>query len=178
MTSRRATAAIALGLALAMLACGGDSRNGKELPEAQSARLAGSWDVTLRLERPLTVSTDVSRLPRTVGGTLTLLPNRDPRVSFDQMHDPTHVGVYEIALDSLGFPRREPGFVPSVAARTVAGTSADLDSIHIVMDPETPRRAVHLAGVLQRGEVRGTWVAESFLGGGGTFVLRRRAPVP
>jgi hypothetical protein len=46
--------------------------------------------------------------------------------------------------------------------------------MYIVLNPETPRYAVRLSGTFDANTATGTWIAESFLGGGGTFVMRRR----
>jgi hypothetical protein len=89
--------------------------------------------MTLRLERPLSLTTDAHTLPLTVVG---------------------------------------------VVARTLPITSptaaAIRDSVYIVINPETPAHALHMAGMFVGDSVTGEWVAESFLGGGGTFILRRR----
>ena len=43
------------------------------------------------------------------------------------------------------------------------------------MNPETPRHFFRLAATFHGDSVTGTWIAESFVGGGGTFTLRRRS---
>ena len=42
------------------------------------------------------------------------------KLSFEDVKDPTHMGVYRVDLGSLGFPPRESTDVPDLAARVVA----------------------------------------------------------
>ena len=168
-------------LALFLLLACGDSRTPAERgpDEPLAARLAGTWDMKLRLERPLSLATDAGSLPRSVSGTLALLESRSGRHIFEQMDRATHVGVYDIDLGALGFPSMDAGIVPGVAARKVArGSASGEDSIYILMNPETPRHFLRLAATFRGDSVTGTWIAESFLGGGGTFTLRRRGVAP
>jgi hypothetical protein len=143
------------------------------------AGIDGTWEITFRLERPLSLSTDAKALPRSVTGTLVLLEDHDPPHSFEQIQRPTHIGVYEVDMNSLGFPPHDKDVIPGVAARimvSAVGSSpaGRRDSVHMVLDPETPRRSVRLSGTFDGTGVSGDWIAESFLGGGGTFTLRRR----
>jgi hypothetical protein len=155
-----------------LLACADDSgRQRSGIDAAHSGKLTGVWDITLRLERPLSLRTTAG-LPRLVSGSIALLEDRHAERSFSAMRDPTHIGVYDIALDSLDLPPWDRGLVPGVAARIVPST-AGRDSIQIVVNPETPGHTLRLSGVFADDGVRGTWLAESPLGGGGTFTLRR-----
>ncbi len=169
-------AQLVLAMLLGTLVAAGCRDAGERTPvrEDVAARLSGQWDVSMRLERPLALTTEGSALQRTVAGTITLVMSRDAAARFAQMPAPTHVGVHAIDLALFGMPHRPPGYVPSVAAR-LAGNAGGQDSVYLLLDPETPTQSVHLAGVLNASEIRGSWVAESFLGGGGSFTMRRRA---
>ena len=176
--SIRHLAAFLVALLLA-LGCRSDSPSKRrDLDEPMMHRLAGSWDVTLRLERPLSLNMDASKLPRTVDGIATFLEARNGKLSFEELSGPTHIGVYDIDLNALGFPPRDEGVIPGLAARNVTGQSQSpvspgRDSVYIVINPETPRHSLRLTGLFEGDSIRGIWVAESFLGGGGTFTLRR-----
>lgn len=150
--------------------------------QTSSARIDGVWQMDLRIERPMSFSADGKSLPRSVGGTLALLKNRvGPAVAADIMKAATHTGVYDLDLVAIGLPAAEGGNVPSVAARIVradrpTSSGAAGDSIILLLNPDLPARAIRLSGVIADDVVRGVWVAESPLGGGGSFVLRRRDP--
>ena len=155
-----------------LLACAGDT--GQQRPAtdaAQAAKLTGTWDITLQLNRPLSLRTTGGGLPRHVAGSIALLEDRHAERSFAAMKDPTHIGVYDIALDSLELPPWDVSLVPGLAARVVPSASGR-DSIYIVVNPETPGHMLRLSGVFAGDDVKGMWVAESPLGGGGTFTLR------
>ena len=155
-----------------LLACAGDT--GQQRPAtdaAQAAKLTGTWDITLQLNRPLSLRTTGGKLPRHVAGSIALLEDRHAERSFAAMKDPTHIGVYDIALDSLELPPWDVSLVPGLAARVVPSASGR-DSIYIVVNPETPGHMLRLSGVFAGDDVKGMWVAESPLGGGGTFTLR------
>lgn len=147
--------------------------------QASAHRLDGVWRMDLRIERPMSFSADGKSLPRSVEGTVALLENRVGRVAADDMKRVTHTGVYDLDLAAMGLPAAEGGIVPSVAARitraerSTAGAPAG-DSLILVLNPDMPARAIRLSGVIADGVVSGDWVAESPLGGGGRFVLRRR----
>lgn len=134
-----------------------------------SARLSGTWDITLRLERPVTLATDAKRLPRSVAGMVVLLEDHDVARSFAEMKHPTHIGVYDIDLDSLELPPWDARALPGIAAH------AGPDSVFLVMNPEMPGHTIRLSGTFAGGQAAGTWAADSPLGGGGTFMLHRRA---
>lgn len=176
--SIRHLAAFLVALLLA-LGCRSDSPSRRrDLDEPMRHRLAGSWDVTLRLERPLSLNMDVRTLPRSVEGIASILEARSGTLSFEEMSGPTHIGVYDIDLNALGFPLRDGRVIPGLAARTVTGqnqspASPGRDSVYVVINPETPRHSLRLTGLFEGDSIRGTWVAESFLGGGGTFTLHR-----
>jgi hypothetical protein len=159
------------------IACGGDGGGRKRVvDDSLGAGLAGTWEITLRLERPLSLSMEANRLPRSVTGTVALLEDHDGPHSFDQIQQPTHVGVFDVDMDALGFPPHDKGVVPGAAARIVASAigSAPRDSVYLVLNPETPDHSLRLSGTFDGTDASGEWIAESFLGGGGTFTLRRR----
>ncbi|MEO8333708.1 MAG: hypothetical protein ABI664_01960 [bacterium] len=174
---RFAAATIAL---LVAVGCNPESSaEHRVVDETVAGRLVGTWDIVLTLDRPLSLSTDTHTLPRTAAGTVALLEvGRDP-LSYDQMKAPTHMGVYHIDLGSLDFPPRDDNGMPALVARIVdippRGTATgERDSVYMVLNPESSRYALSLAGTFDHANASGTWIAESFLGGGGTFVMRRR----
>ena len=174
--TRRTVASMLAALAIA--GCSNGAARTPTLDESVAGRLVGTWDISLTLERPLSLSTDERTLPRRVSGTAALLEAGPETMSFEQMQNATHMGVFRIDLSSLGFPGRDAGVIPDVAARIVvtaqrAGAAAP-DSLYLILNPETPRYSIRLAGTLDATSASGTWIAESFLGGGGAFVMRRR----
>lgn len=155
-----------------LLACSGDGRHQRAaIDPSHAGLLTGTWDITLQLERPMSLRTTAAELPHHVTGSVALLEDRQAERSFAAMKDPTHIGVYDIALDSLELPPWDASVVPGLAARVVPGESGR-DSIYIVVNPETPGHMLRLSGVLAADGAKGVWVAESPLGGGGTFTLR------
>ncbi|MDB4888325.1 MAG: hypothetical protein JWL61_180 [Gemmatimonadetes bacterium] len=171
---RITTSAAAL---LAVLGCSNGSAHTPAIDESVAGRLVGTWDITFVLERPLSLSTDTRKLPRSVAGTVALLERGAEPLSFEQMSAPTHMGVFHVDLGALGFPPSDAG-VPDLVARVASSqrgnSMQERDSVYIVLNPETPRYAVRLSGRFDANDASGTWIAESFLGGGGTFVMRRR----
>lgn len=156
-----------------LLACAGDSAQQRPATDSSHAgKLSGTWDITLQLERPLSLRTTLGGLPRHVTGSVALLEDRHAERSFASMKEPTHIGVYDIALDSLELPPWDASLVPGLAAR-VKPSDSGKDSIYIVVNPETPGHMLRLSGVFADNGAQGIWVAESPLGGGGTFTLRR-----
>lgn len=170
---RRTCVSIVTLCALPILhACERD--NGQHRPagdDERAARLSGVWNITLRLERSLSIRTMAGGLPRHVSGQIAFLGRRADQMS-TAMRNATNVGVYDIALDSLELPSWDPSLTPGLAARVVRGVPGG-DSILIVVNPETPGHRLKLSGILAGDAVRGFWLAESPLGGGGTFTLQR-----
>lgn len=155
-----------------LLACTGDARQQRAaLDTSHAGELTGTWQITLQLERPMSLRTTAGALPRHISGSVAFLDDRNAERSFEAMKDPTHIGVYDIALDSLELPPWDVSLVPGLAARVVPG-EAGRDSLYIVVNPETPGHMLRLWGVLGNDGAKGSWVAESPLGGGGTFRLR------
>lgn len=173
-----ARGAIAVVVAHAILmglgACGDAGSRGAET-QHPNRHLEGTWALSLRLERAMSLSNTPSTIPFVLRGTLTMMTNERADVSLASIAQPTQIGVYALRLDSLGLLPWQSGDVPTVAAREItAGSSAVArDSIVIVLNPGMPTRLIHLTGVLVRDVVRGQWTAESPLGGGGTFEMRR-----
>lgn len=102
------------------------------------------------------------------------------RATYPQMSAPTHAGAYDVDLRAFDFPVRDAGESPVAIARTVhdsshSPTNAHADSVYIVLNPGTSRYALMLRGTFAGDSVAGMWSAESFPGGGGTFVFYRRA---
>ena len=173
--SATAARAVILPALVLTLGCWGDPPHRRRVIEDTSERqLAGTWSLTLQLDRPMSFSTDAKSLPRRVTGTVALLEDHSAQLSFAEMKSPTHIGVYDIDLDSLELAPWESGIVPSLVARAVFG-AAGSDSLYIVINPETPGHSLRLSGVLASGGATGVWIAESPFGGGGTFLLRRKS---
>jgi hypothetical protein len=169
------SAAVVVLVMLTSLRCGGDGPQRRQvMDDTSAARLTGTWDITLRLERPMTFSTNPKTLPRNVRGTVAFLEDHDAPASLADLNGPTHTGVYDIDLDSLEMPVWSAGGVHGLVAK-IGALLARPDSLFLVLNPESPGHFVRLSGVLVDGSGSGTWVAESPLGGGGTFTLRRRA---
>lgn len=168
------------GLLMMLGACGGAGARRSDAERIGSGRLDGMWELTLRLDRRMSLSSTPATLPFTARGTVTMLANDRSDVSFASMAEPTEIGVYALRLDSLGLPSWQQGEVPTLAARerpSVVRTSVVRgDSILIVLNPGTPARVVRLAGVFADNVIRGEWTAASPLGGGGAFVMRRATP--
>ena len=163
---------VALCVLPAIFACSGDARQQRAaLDRTHAGKLTGSWDITLELDRPMSLRTTADALPRHVAGSIALLEDRHAERSFVAMKDVTHIGVYDIALDSLELSPWDVSLVPGVAARVVPQDSGR-DSIYLVVNPETPGHMLRLSGVFAGGDVKGLWLAESPLGGGGIFTLR------
>ena len=155
-----------------LLACARDTTQQHPATDSSHAEiLTGTWDITLRLERPLSLHTTAGGLPRHVTGSLALLEDRYAERSFEAMRNPTHIGVFDIALDSLGLPAWDASLVPGVAAQVVPSASGR-DSVQMVINPETPGHMLRLWGAFAGDDATGIWVAESPLGGGGSFTLR------
>jgi hypothetical protein len=155
--------------AVAVAGCRGDSaKPGRVADTTAAGQLVGAWQLTLRLERPLSLSVAGKQLPISVDGSVALLENRAGGLSFDQMSNPTHVGAYTIDLSALGFPPQQAGVVPGAAAQLTRP-----DSLFIVLNPEGPSRALRLRGTFDGERANGVWMAEALLGGGGTFTMQR-----
>jgi hypothetical protein len=174
---RMPSAAALVGMLL-VCSCGGGKAEQARDPSAEADRLEGTWDLNLRLERAMSLSPTVAPLPFTVRGAVTMMANRRTDISFPSITQPTQIGVFQLALDSLGLARWEDGELPGLAAREMrpaASAHADQrDSVVILLNPNIPTREIRLIGVFDGDDVRGAWTAESPLGGGGTFLLRRR----
>ena len=174
----RRPAASALIMLSMVCSCSGDEAGKSRDPSAAADRLEGAWDLSLRLERAMSLSPTAAALPFTVRGAVTMMGNRRTDVSFPSIPQPTQIGVYQLALDSLGLARWDENEVPGLVAREarkLANAPSDhRDSVVIVLNPGIPTRVIRLLGVIDGDDVRGAWTAESPLGGGGTFLLRRR----
>ena len=172
----RKLAVILLGVVMLLAsACGEVRSTVQDVPGATAAHLSGTWDLSLRVERPMSLSHTPATPPFTVRGTVMLMATSRHDLSFASMRAPTQIGVYELALDSLGLLEWNAGVIPAVAARAVP-TSANAgmaDSVFMVLNPGVPEREIRLTGVFTGEDVRGVWTAASPLGGGGSFVLQR-----
>ena len=180
MWSLRVCASALTALAMVCSCSGGTAEKTRD-SSVETDRLEGTWDVSLRLERPMSLSPTAAPPPFTVRGAMTMLANRQTDVSFPSIAQPTQIGVYQLPLSALGLARWEDGEVPGLAAREMrpaAGTPGDHpDSIVIVLNPDHSTRLIRLLGVIDGDDIRGVWTAESPLGGGGTFLLRRRKAI-
>src|ERR1051325_6876417 len=103
--SARVVAAVAL-VALGILGCGSDGMpRSQPVDDTSVTRLTGTWDLTLTLDRPMTFSTDLKILPRSVNGTMAFAEDHNAQASLANLGGLTHAGVYDIRLDSLELPR-------------------------------------------------------------------------
>jgi len=172
----RWAATVLAALLVAVGACGDASSGRAGTGQRPPHRLDGTWTLGLRLERPMSLSRTPVALPFTVSGVVMLMTNERSDVSFASVAAPTQIGVYALSLDSLGLISWPRDAVPTVAAREVVSPSppeTSRDSVLIVLNPATPGRMLHLSGRILDGTIRGKWTAESPLGGGGTFEMRR-----
>lgn len=171
---RMPSVAALMGMLL-VCSCGGGKAEQARDPSAEADRLEGTWDLNLRLERAMSLSPTAAPLPFTVRGAVTMMANRRTDVSFPSISQPTQIGVYQLALDSLGLARWEEGEVPGLAAREMrpaAHPRGDQpDSVVIVLNPSIPTREIRLMGVFDGPDVRGAWTAESPLVSGRSCVL-------
>ena len=170
---------IAAGCLMLLAACGGGVPRRSDVEQQPPRRLDGDWTLSLRLERGMSLASTPATLPFTLRGTLTMMMNQRADVSFASITAPTQIGVYALRLDSLGLAPWQAGDVPTVAARELNPSSpaTSRDSIVIVLNPAMPTRLVRLTGAFAGDVARGTWTAESPLGGGGTFEMRHVATV-
>ena len=151
---RRRSGASALALVAylgLMSACGGGGSRRHEAGQFAARRLDGTWEVSLRLERRMSLAMTPATLPFTVHGTITMMTNDRTDVSFGSMSEPTAIGVYALRLDSLGLPPWQDGEMPELAARAhdpARGSGAESDSVLIVLNPAAPARLVRLTGAL------------------------------
>ena len=174
--------------------CGSEtSERAGALAEAPAQRLIGTWELTLWLDRPITLATSGAKLPVRAQGTLALVEARSGQRSFPELREPTHSGAYDIDLRVLGLPNAD-GDVPVAVARTtevIAATpptahaarfgGTDGDSVVIVLSPGASRGVLLLSGTFHDDSIVGTWTVQEALGGGGRFVCVRHggeAPVP
>jgi hypothetical protein len=157
-------------------ACGDGGARRHDAHQFAARRLDGNWEITVRLERRMSLSMTPATLPFSVRGTITMMTNDRIDATFASISEPTALGLYALRLDSLGLPQWQDGEVPALAARAhdPARGGAERDSVLIVLNPATPARIVRLTGVLTGESVLGEWTAASPLGGGGTFEMRRR----
>jgi hypothetical protein len=167
--------AIAYVTALLMTtACGTDAgQRSRALDAAAARRLIGAWDVTLWLDRPITMASSPRVLPFRVSGTMAFVEDHYEQPSFPQLKAPTHSGVYDIDLSALGLPA--PGEdAPAAIARAASNGDGQRDSVVMVINPGRSGPALLFRGAFDADSVVGVWISESLLGGGGRFVLARR----
>jgi hypothetical protein len=162
-------------------ACGEGGARKSDVGQPAARHLDGTWMLTLRLERPMSLSGTPAALPFTIRGTVAMMTNERSHASFASIAKPTQIGVYALRLDSLGLLPWPQGDVPTVAAREIIAPSsaaASRDSILVVLNPAMPTRLIRLTGAFVGDVMRGAWTAESPLGGGGTFEMRRVMVAP
>ena len=167
-------AAVALVVVMATSACLGGGEVSARAPVASAETLDGAWDITLRLERPLSFVDDEQPMPRSVKGRISLLDDRYGSQQYRRTGTLAFVGVYDMNVVALGLPAPGIGAIPGVVAqRAHAVQVASADSLFLVMNPEFPRHSLRLSGVISGDTASGIWMAESPLGGGGSFALKR-----
>ena len=163
---------------LATTGCRGEVTPQARAPAASADKtMEGDWDITLRLERPMSFAELGQRIPRSVGGRITLLEEKTGRHGTQGDAMPTFVGVFDIDVAALGLPTDEVRDIPAIVAHrspsAPAASNERPDSLFLVMNPQSPRHSVQLSGVIAGDRASGTWTVESPLGGGGSFVLQR-----
>ena len=174
----RIVAAVLLMLCVASACRSNGAERQRAMDDAPARRLVGVWDVTLHLDRALTLTSHAKTVPRDVAGTITLVEDHFGRATYPQMSAPTHAGAYDVDFRIFDFQARDAADAPIAVARTTHDSSTSLnrthaDSAYIVLNPGTSRYALMLAGAFTGDSIAGVWSVESFLGGGGTFALHR-----
>ncbi|MEP6729403.1 MAG: hypothetical protein ABJE10_02140 [bacterium] len=156
------------------VACGsGAEKRTRALDDAAARRLIGAWDVTLWLDRPVSMAATSQPLPVRVSGTMAFVENHYDQPSFPELEAPTHSGVYDVNLSVFGVPPHDDGGATVIARAARNTVGGQRDSVFIVMNPGQ-RTALLLRGTFERDSVVGAWTSESLVGGGGRFVLVRR----
>jgi hypothetical protein len=177
----RATRASLLGFALALAACK-DSANADRtavLERADAARLTGTWDITLILERSIALRDSARGHERMVAGTIAFTENRSSDLEAADFGVVTHKGVYDLDLSSFRLPPASDSHNQVAIARTAVvhpaqGNIAGDDSLFVVLNPGDSQLSVRLTGTLAGDTIAGSWVAEFVRSqASGRFVMRR-----
>jgi hypothetical protein len=167
-----------LAVLFTVSACTSDERSGARFLASPPGPLVGTWDLALRLERPITFATDAGSLPRRSTGRIALLETHTEQPSTSQQSVAMYSGVYDIDLSSLGFPSQSASAIRTLVARSAprSGSTVDAlrrDSVYMTFNPDAPQNEIRLIGTFAGDSVVGVWTTDTFLGGGGTFTLRR-----
>lgn len=156
----------------AAVACGTNASSGGAERAAPRMTLDGAWEATLRLERPVVLTADQAHEPREIRGQFAFVRNHSIHDDYESIGVPAYRGTYEIDFGSFGFEQRVRGGLPAAIAR-LGGE----DSVTISLDPTDDGTSLLLRGTLRKDSVVGAWALLSRgAGGGGSFVLWRRAP--
>lgn len=141
--------------------------------EPSGGRLEGIWEVCLRVR----TAPPESRHSPSVAGFISLTPMTDGAHRWMVLGEPTHYGVYTVALERLGIGGDPRIPVPLAGARTAG------DSVYVAFDPFGSHGAVVLRGRLGPDTAAGIWLHQAYaMGAEGTFTMRRlpenTLPVP
>jgi hypothetical protein len=177
---RRACAAALLVAAIGCHHADVEDRD-RILSHADAARLVGAWNVTIVLERPLTILADTSAI-RPVTGSIAFTENRQGDLEVESFGLVTHLGVSDLDLHSFSLPLGHDDRERLVIARTApivrvrgTGTSVAKDSVSILIQTADEQLNVILAGILTGDTVVGRWTAEHLRNeAAGRFVMSRR----
>jgi hypothetical protein len=103
-----------------------------------------------------------------VQGEVALLPRGAVTPEWISLPRPTHIGVSNIDLNSLGIAHRN-GEILLVGAR-----AESIDSIEVVLNPAPDHGAVILRGRLTHDSIAGQWFETAYAGGRkGRFTMSR-----
>lgn len=164
-----ARTALLVAVTCAALACRDTGPSRKSADALRSADLSGTWDIRLRLERPVVLVSDTTRSAKEVHGDFAFVRNHARRDRYPEVGIPTYYGTYDIDFAPFGFAPGASGDPPSALA-----TVFDRDSVLIVLDATNTELTLTLRGSIGGDSVAGGWTASSRrVGGGGSYVMRR-----
>ena len=170
---------MATSLVVSLLGCGHDGSvaRARVLASPASRRLVGVWDVAFELDPARTIVLGRPN-PAVVTGTLAFTEDRFGRVSSAGIGQFTHDGVYDVSFEPFGFSSRAETEVPVALARIVS--IGGVDSLYVMLSPETTRLTVRMEGTLAGDSASGVWSASAFSAGGGAgpFRMARRRGAP
>ena len=147
-----------------------DARRERALDAPTARLLAGMWDATFTLDRPLTVTSDSTR-PRSVTGALAFVEARHVAPVIPQLSGATHDVAYDVDFRPFGFDLRDRGAALPAVART-----GERDSLVIWFGADASLFSLRVQGAFVGDSVSGVWTAETPRAGGagGRFSMHRR----
>ena len=169
-----ARTALLVAAACTALACRDKGASQKSPDAPRSADLSGTWDIRLRLERPVVLASDTEHSPKEVHGDFAFVSNHARRDRYPEIGIPNYYGSYDIDFAPFGFASGTSGDPPSALA-----TLFDRDSVLIVLDATNTELTLTLRGSISGDSVVGGWTASSrHVGGGGSFAMRKLVRPP